>query len=655
MAENYTARTLTVLVVLMVASAYATSYKVHFHASNTLVTITPESRSLTVERDGKVVQNVLMDRDVQSVSEFEETVSGFMLRNNRGEEIEILKDVDQPHFSLFTIARRVRHARKKVADCVKIRGANWFGGPEQKNQYWPIQKLRLRDYSYLSKQIDSCSVAERYWLNSHGSFVYVDEETPLFVDQNHRKPGYMCLEAKKSLPYDTYDETYSFVYQVGVGNDAREAHIDAVNTILGKPSGHPAEEMVKYPIWSTWARFKRDINETVVLGHADDIIANGWTDSQFEIDDLWETCYGSLTFNTTKFPNIKQTVADIKAKGFPRVTLWIHPFINKVCEPFYSEAKQKGYLITDNNGSTDTWWWNSGLNEAASVDFTNPEAAEWFSRRLRLIQEQSGIDSFKFDAGETDWIPTDPVLNGPRSKHPTLFTIDYLRTVAKFGDLIEIRSAHRTQDLPVFVRMIDKDTEWHGNNGLPTLITTLLQMNMVGYPLVLPDMIGGNGYDPGVADGNNPPSKEMFIRWLQANVFMPSIQFSYVPFGYDEETVHISKKMTDLHEKYTPLIMERFRLAVSNGYPVNPPIWWVSPDDTVAQAVDDQFLLGDDVIAAPVIKENARSRDIYLPEGEWVDGNLDDLHVGPMWLRDYEVPLSMLPYFVRKAMYQSMQ
>lgn len=92
---------------------------------------------------------------------------------------------------------------------------------------------------------------------------------------------------------------------------------------------------------------------------------------------------------------------------------------------------------------------------------------------------------------------------------------------------------------------------------------------MVGYPLILPDMIGGNGY------GNNPPNKELFLRWLQANVFMPSLQFSFVPWGFDDETIRISHKFTDLHAEYTDVIMERFRLATTNGYPVNPPIWWI--------------------------------------------------------------------------------
>ena len=57
----------------------------------------------------------------------------------------------------------------------------------------------------------------------------------------------------------------------------------------------------------------------------------------------------------------------------------------------------------------------------------------------------------------------------------------------------------------------------------------LLQLNLAGYPLVLPDMIGGNGYN------NNKPDKEIFLRWLQANTFMPSLQFSFVPWDYDDE------------------------------------------------------------------------------------------------------------------------
>lgn len=252
-----------------------------------------------------------------------------------------------------------------------------------------------------------------------------------------------------------------------------------------------------------------------------------------KISDDWETCYGAMEFRQSKFSNIKTLTDELKANDF-RVSLWIHPFVNKDCNPIYEEGKSKGWFVADRTGNTDSRWWNRPDGEAAYIDFTKPEAAQWFTDRLVKLQEEAGIDSFKFDAGETSWIPKDPVLNGPISTKPHQITIDYVNTVAKFGPLVEVRSGQNTQNLPIFVRMVDKDTEWSWNNGLPSLITTLIQMNLNGYVFVLPDMIGGNGYSPNGFQESIPPNREIFLRWLQTNTFMPAIQFSYVPWDYDE-------------------------------------------------------------------------------------------------------------------------
>lgn len=109
---------------------------------------------------------------------------------------------------------------------------------------------------------------------------------------------------------------------------------------------------------------------------------------------------------------------------------------------------------------------------------------------------------------------------------------------------------------------------------------------MVGYPFVLPDMIGGNGYED--VPLTRTTNKELYVRWLQATVFMPALQFSFVPWDFDEETVVLSRKLTSLHTEYADLIIERLKLAVSSGHPVNPPIWWISPNDRTAQQIYDR-------------------------------------------------------------------
>lgn len=242
------------------------------------------------------------------------------------------------HFSRESIANATI-----LQDCLNLKRTTttyWYGGPQQKYQYWPVDQLNLTDYSYVTKELDNCGIAERYWLSSDGVFIYLDAETPLFIDQNVAHANHICFRAKNVLPYDIYSSTFSFKYHIGIGLDARSAHREAVTRFLNKPSGHPADSMVRNPIWSTWARYKRDINESTVLEFANEIVANNFT-GQYELDDDWETCYGSLTFNTVKFPAIKNLTDNLKTMGF-KVTLWIHPFVNVACAEWYANVTSLG-------------------------------------------------------------------------------------------------------------------------------------------------------------------------------------------------------------------------------------------------------------------------------------------------------------------------
>lgn len=192
----------------------------------------------------------------------------------------------------------------------------------------------------LFTQIFCSGVAERFWVQTKGGFVYISDTAPLFLDQNVDGDT-LCFKVENKLPYNTRRQTFDFDYHIGFAKDAKMAQKKAVERFLKKPTGLPDRRMVEHPIWSTWARYKRDINETTVESMASDILKYGFNNSQFEIDDDWEICYGALTFRESKFKDIKKQTDDLKSRGF-RVTLWIHPFINKGCEPWYSDAKKMG-------------------------------------------------------------------------------------------------------------------------------------------------------------------------------------------------------------------------------------------------------------------------------------------------------------------------
>ncbi|XP_026727594.1 myogenesis-regulating glycosidase-like [Trichoplusia ni] len=537
-------------------------------------------------------------------------------------------------------------AANRLEDCIDFGSKHWYAGPMQVDQVYPIETAtQVYKPSYI-QETDNGAIMERYWLNSAGEYIFVHDEVPLFVDYKNILNNHICFGAQLAEPYSSQRPRTVLTYDVWFLANAKVAHKHAVANYLGKPSGTPDFRMVQHPIWSTWAQYSREINDTKLLDFAQQIRDHGFEDSQFEIDDQWEVCYGSLTVNEEKFPDFNKTIQDIKALGY-RVTIWAHPFINKNCEPWYSEALGNNFFVVDEAGNPDTSWWNNNGSIPGYIDFTNPEAAEWYYQRLKAVLDTYDIDSVKFDAGEASFAPEIGVQSGNIELQPHLLVQEYAKVCARFGDMVEVRAGFRTQDLPIYVRMVDRDSIWGLNNGLATIITTTFQMNLNGYPFVLPDMIGGNGYNLDHAQADLP-TKELFIRWVQANTFLPVMQYSFAPWNFDNETVQISKKYTELHAQYAELIFSAMEAAVSDGTPVNTPLWWSDPNDQEALLIWDEYLLAETILVAPVLTEGATSRDIYLPAGTWYEeGDRARAVEGPIWIKNHPAPLDVLPYFVR--------
>ncbi|XP_039291634.1 myogenesis-regulating glycosidase [Nilaparvata lugens] len=546
-------------------------------------------------------------------------------------QISRQSDTDRCHVIRWTST----HARP-LEDCFLIGAASWYGGPEHLNQRWPIEKLQLKELAYVPSQPNNVGKTEPFWFNSDGISIYVNVSTPLFVDvRNHRSDG-LCLIADDRKPYLPRAEKL-LQYTLCNFEDARQAYEYSVANLFDRPAALPDRRMVQHPVWSTWVRYKKLVNQSVVLQFARDIAIHGFNNSQMEIDDNWESCYGETAFNISRFPDMKLLTKQLKDMGF-RTTIWTHPFVNKEC-PDFALLKDKGYFVANQTGEVLMKWWDG---EGGVVDFTKPSAVQWFAAKHTKLLQDYAIDGFKFDAGEVGWLPQIARLNCSLDQHPRCFSQSYAETLAKFGPMSEMRVSFRTQRHAMYTRMLDKDSKWSWDNGLRTLITTMFVQNMNGYPFVLPDMVGGNAY------AGDKIEKELFIRWLQANCFMPSIQFSAAPWDFDDQTVAISKKLTALHYSYSEVIVQLMQRSVETGAPLNPPIWWVDPQDAVAQKINDEYLLGEDILVAPVLKKGATKRNIYLPKGYWREENPPHrLFKGRSWLRNYPVGLDILPYFTR--------
>ncbi|KAK3087194.1 hypothetical protein FSP39_002944 [Pinctada imbricata] len=492
-----------------------------------------------------------------------------------------------------------------LQDCFEVGKAHWYGGYEDWYQYWPFEKTTRNLSAYItndSYQKGIGGVQERYFFSTQGVVIYVEEDVPLYLSFNASADGNICLVSKyEKYPFQNAQKKLpQLKYHVCVDQNVKTIHEYASKRFIQRPTGIPDPKLFRYPIWSTWAQYHKDINQSIVLDYAKNILDYGFPHSQIEIDDDWTPKYGDMDFNTAKFPDPKEMINELTDLGF-RVTVWLHPFFNIDSQAF-TEAKTNKYLIRqlDSEIPALVSWWDG--DAAGILDTSNEEAIEWYLNKTDYLRQTYNISSFKFDAGETAWLPN-AYSSANSLDVPNIYTKKWAELAYRSDPDIrhqEVRVGFKSQNLPIFVRMLDKDTNWDYTNGLKTLIPTALTLEY---------------------------------------------SFSIVPWQFDEETINITRNFLELHENYTDLIIDLANQSTTTGAPIIRPLWWIDPEDEDAQVIDSEFLLGDTILVAPILDDGARQRDIYLPKGKWMDMLYNNVTDGPQWLTGYPADLHELPYF----------
>ena len=530
-------------------------------------------------------------------------------------------------------------------DCFLVGQDHWYGGSETAEDSWTIEKQHIPMQPYLSTHIGVVSrghgsVLERYWLSSRGVALWVEDDVPLHVGVNRSQ---LCFKADftNSQYRNPSNMRPKLNYSICVGDDVLSTHQFVSGRYIRRPSDIINEDLFRAPIWSTWAVYRRSVNQKYVHAFASDIRKYGFTASHIEIDDKYTKHYGDFLFNHNKFPDPSAMSITLGKMGF-QVSSWVTPFVNPNSEEF-AKCSERNILVKSGAGEAPALvWWPRG--PGALVDFTHPKAAPWLQQGLNMLKSQ-GVHSFKVDDGESYFLPKGFSTHGPLV-NPNHYARLWAETVFNVtGDRsIEVRVGYKSQHLPIMVRMMDKDSVWDNRRGLKSLIPTTLLFGLLGYPFVLPDMIGGNGHAGQV---KVEPDKELFLRWLAASVLLPVLQFSIPPWKYDNKTVEITRKLLRLRNKYVSYIIQVAHEAVRTGHPIIRPLWWLAPKDPIALRTNDQFLVGTDLMVAPVVSKGQRERNIYLPPGRWYDPLRKKTFIGRRILMGYDAGLSELPIFER--------
>lgn len=541
-------------------------------------------------------------------------------------------------------------------DCYEIGGSNWYGPLNVTRSQWPI---KAKEFSFTvgnSKHHGSgtfASAVEYYWLSSRGEAVVVDSDVPLEISWNKKKPGSFCAISKTSADFYGNKESMKmkFSYSVCNGMDIQTTHALIRQKFYPAVSSLPERDFLDNPHWSTVAdsdSFR--LNDTVVRNVAESIKRYKLNCSTIEIDGRWEAKFGDLTFDENAFNNISDLVL-LFAKANCDISLNVYPFFSFHSTNFI-EGMNNEYFVKDTGGTVPALLkWEHGVG--AMLDVSNPAARSWYTNKILKLASKYDIDTFRLDYGSSAWVPKHPVFH-LKSISPTKVKLMFSELMSSLGNVV-VESTSQSQHLSALVGIASSVVPRAGQNCLRNIIPEILNLGLMGYPFILSD---GFEIDEKHTGGNFiMPSRELFVRWMQLSSFLPAIRYTVKPWSYDAQVIEASRNLTKFHSGTILDIIMDSRDKILKGVPLIQPMWWNRSKDRTTFLIDDQFVLADTFLVAPILCERHlddedASRDIYVPKGVWRDVTNEMVVIGPRWLRGYKASQFQIPYFEKMPEYQ---
>lgn len=352
-------------------------------------------------------------------------------------------------------------------------------------------------------------------------------------------------------------------------------------------------------------------------------------------------------FNEERFPQPEKFVRGLKEKGY-RVSLWQLPYVADDAEQI-EEAKANRYIgpLTKKQDAEGSNF--SALDYAGTIDLTYPKAVDWYKGLLKNLLDM-GVVCIKTDFGEN--IHIDAVYH---SMTPELLNNLYALLYQKAAYEI---TREVTGDGIVWARAAWAGCQryplhWGGDSastwdGMAGSLKGGLHFGLSGFAFWSHDVPGFHSLPNFM---NSPVADDIYVRWTQFGVFSSHIRYHGTskrePWSYPA-IAPIVKKWWQLRYALIPYIVAQSEKAARTGYPLLRALIFHHPDDRLCWHLDDEYYFGDDFLVAPVMNSENR-RDVYLPEGEWVNFFTGERMDGGRWLKSVEVPLEEMPVYVRKG------
>lgn len=357
--------------------------------------------------------------------------------------------------------------------------------------------------------------------------------------------------------------------------------------------------------------------------------------------------------NDTLYPNLEEEIEKLNERGI-KFMGYINPYLAEGGELF-DESLTKGYLVS--NASKEPYMIDFGEFYGGIVDLTNPEAYSWYKEVIKKNMIDIGMSGWMADFGE--YLPAEAVLkNGSgmamHNEWPALWAkLNYeaLEETGNLGRIVYFMRSGFTgsQKYSTLIWAGDQNADWSLDDGLPSVIPAALSLGMSGYGLHHSD-IGGYTSIYGIKR-----TKELFMRWTEMAAFTPVMRThegnrpaENWQFDSDNETLEHLARMTGIHRMLKPYLKELVEENSARGVPVMRPLFLHYDSDPRAYEEQYEYLLGADMLIAPVYEENVKDWPVYLPPDEWVNIFTGEVFSGGTSVI-VNAPIGFPPVFYRKG------
>lgn len=509
-----------------------------------------------------------------------------------------------------------------------LEGEHWWGFNSIHAPSQPFELTTNYDGNLL---YDSGNQSAPFLISDKGRYLYAESALTL-----HIQDGYITLGENET------GELYEG------GQTLRDAYVALCQNHFPFTGEVPPLKFFESAQYNTWMEFTYHPTQESVLAYAHSIVDNGYTPGILIIDEGWHTRYGLWEFDFAKFPDPKAMIDELHELGFT-VMLWVVPIVCADGRGFLgiegnakflqSKWETSPLLKTDQGDTAIVKWWNG---YSAVLNLCLPSAQEYLGQRLDFLMKEYGVDGFKFDGGSLGVYRADNVINGTQ----TIYTPEALnRAWNSFGERYEYheyKDTYNGSGRPVIQRIRDRGHRWDGD-GLSTIIPFALVEGLMGYPFLCPDMIGGGEWS--YTELGIPWDEELVVRMAECSALFPMMQFSLAPWRIlNEENARLCLNAAKLHTQFAPRIVEEVKSSATTGEPIIRPVEYNFPHAGFATE-KTLFMLGEDILVAPVLQKGAITRTLTLPEGKWLyRGEVE--YDGAQEVT-VPAPLGTLPYFIK--------